>query len=89
MRAIREAGAELSFEWAGAAAKSAAEKENPWRLLAQSFDDGAIPVIIDKNTAMYSLQIYTLGQEVTFNYEGSGDVTFRVVGMLANSVIIT
>ena len=79
--------AELSFEWAGAAAKTAAEQANPWRLLNQTFDDGAIPVIIDKNTAMYSLQIYSLGQEKTFTYEGAGDVTFRVVGMLANSVL--
>ncbi len=79
--------ADLAFEWAGSTAKSEEDQKNPWRLLEQTLDDGAIPVIIDKNTAMYSLQIYALGQEKTFTYEGAGDVTFRVVGMLANSVL--
>jgi ABC-type antimicrobial peptide transport system permease subunit len=60
---------------------------NPWRLLQQPADDGAIPVIIDKNTAWYSLKVYMPGTEFTVDYDSGETVRFRLVGLLSNSVL--
>jgi putative ABC transport system permease protein len=50
--------------------------------------DQPIPVVLDKNTAMYSLRLYGgVGQEFEFDYEDAGVVKFRVAGLLANSVL--
>jgi putative ABC transport system permease protein len=64
-------------------------KQNPWQLLAAPVQNGeAIPVVIDKNTAMYALQLYGgIGEEFTREYPGVGDVKFRVVGLLAGSIL--
>ena len=62
--------------------------DNPWRLLNEPVgDDGAIPVIIDKNTAWYSLKVYVPGTEFTVNYDSGETVRFRLVGLLSNSVL--
>jgi ABC-type antimicrobial peptide transport system permease subunit len=77
------------FDWSATAAKSAAEKQNPWRLLSGVHRAGEpVPVVIDQNTAMYSLQLYGgVGQEFPVTYPGGQQVTFRVVGLLSNSVL--
>ena len=46
-----------SFGWAASAARTPEDKANPWRLLdGPNAPDGTVPVVLDKNTAMYSLQ---------------------------------
>ena len=61
--------------------------ENPWRALQTETANNAIPVIIDKNTAWYSLKVYVPGTEFTVNYDSGETVTFRLVGLLSNSVL--
>jgi putative ABC transport system permease protein len=87
------------FNWSASAAKTAEQKENPWRLLAQPDDsgparqaglslDGAVPVVLDQNTAMYSLRLYGgIGETFELTYAGVGALQLRVVGLLANSVL--
>jgi ABC-type antimicrobial peptide transport system permease subunit len=80
----------VKFEFAGSAAKSAEEKENPWKLLARDpvSKDEPIPVIIDKNTAMYSLHLYKgVGEIFPVKYEDGTELQFRVVGLLSNSIL--
>jgi ABC-type lipoprotein release transport system permease subunit len=48
---------------------------------------GPIPVIIDKNTAWYSLKIYLPGTRFQIDYPGVGPVEFELVGLLDNSVL--
>ena len=68
-------------------------QQNPWHLLDSEMPphagtpDDPIPVVIDKNTAMYSLKLY-LGTEEQFDvtYENR-TVTFQVVGLLSNSIL--
>jgi ABC-type antimicrobial peptide transport system permease subunit len=61
---------------------------NPWHLLSEATaPDEPLPVVLDKNTAMYSLQLYGgIGQEFSFEYGGT-PTTFRVVGLLDNTVL--
>ena len=61
--------------------------DNPWRLLNTTSEDGVIPVIIDKNTAWYSLKVYTPGTEFTVDFDSGESLTFRLVGLLNNSVL--
>ncbi len=61
--------------------------ENPWEWLEQPPVDDAIPVIIDKNTAWYSLKIYVPGTVFTVDYDTGESVKFRLVGLLDNSVL--
>jgi len=82
------------FAWAGSAAQNPQDQANPWRLLAPTprsdapGDAPPIPVVLDKNTALYSLHLYGgIGQEFSIPYDEGGEVRFRVVGLLANSVL--
>jgi ABC-type antimicrobial peptide transport system permease subunit len=82
------------FAWAATsagdeAAGDAAAMNNPWRVLEQPPDaDGAIPVVIDNNTAMYSLHLYYgIGQTYEAEYDDGRRVKFRIAGLLANSVL--
>jgi hypothetical protein len=76
------------FAWAASDAQSDAEKANPWRLLNRpSEDQNVVPLILDKNTAMYSLQMFGgIGEEKEFVYEDGQSIRFRVVGLLSNSI---
>jgi putative ABC transport system permease protein len=76
------------FGWAASAAATPEETANPWHLLSKATtQDQPVPVVLDKNTAMYSLQLYGgIGQEFSFDY-GGAPTTFRVVGLLDNSVL--
>ena len=75
------------FEWAA----RESDTGSPWAALhttASGTADDPIPVIIDQNTAMWSLQMTGgIGQTRTFEYTPGNEVTFRVVGLLANSVL--
>ena len=61
-----------------------------WRTLdrkGMEIPEDVIPVVIDKNTAMYSLKLYFgIGQEFEREYDGQ-KIKFRVVGLLENSVL--
>ena len=72
-----------SFEFAGAA--NASKSLNPWRSLEET-NGGAVPAILDKNTAMYSLKLFGgIGEEFEADFDNQR-VRFKVVGLLANSV---
>lgn len=77
------------FDWSASAAKSNEEQKNPWRLLSGAHVAGEpVPVVIDQNTAMYSLRLYGgAGEEFSITYPGGQTVTFRVAGLLSNSVL--
>jgi ABC-type antimicrobial peptide transport system permease subunit len=86
---FRGASALAGFEWA--ATSEQAEGESPWDALAKpasGTDDDPIPVIIDQNTAMWSLQMMKgIGEKRKFEYEEGRPMTFQVVGLLANSML--
>jgi ABC-type antimicrobial peptide transport system permease subunit len=47
-----------------------------------------IPVVLDKNTAMYSLHLYGgIGEEFELIYPAVGPIRFRVAGLLSNSIL--
>ena len=78
------------FSWAATAAETQEETANPWRLLDKPIKDkpGVVPVMIDKNTAMYSLKLYLgIGEEYEVTYEDGTKVEFQVVGLLSNSIL--
>jgi putative ABC transport system permease protein len=79
----------VRFGWSASAAKTEEEKANPWLLLSPATPaDQPVPVILDQNTAMYSLRLYGgVGETFTVTYGGSANVQFRVAGLLANSVL--
>ena len=58
---------------------------NPWTLL-NAKSDGAIPVILDQNTALYSLHLRgKVGEEFEMDY--GRPLRFRIVGLLSNSLL--
>jgi len=85
--------ADLPFSWAAHAAL-AEDQSNSWELLRSTKtahsgqEDDPIPVVIDKNTAMYSLQLWGgVGQSYTIEYEDQRTLHFQVAGLLANSIL--
>ena len=75
------------MDWAGFA--EVGDGVSPWSVLAsRSSDDGeVIPVVLDKNTAMYGMQIYTgVGTEFERDYGAAGTLKFRIVGLLSGSI---
>ncbi|MFH1418934.1 MAG: ABC transporter permease [Planctomycetota bacterium] len=60
--------------------------QNPWLLLRRRFDDGAVPAIVDFNTAVWLLHL-GLGQDFTITDEGGQAVQLRIVAMLAGSIL--
>ncbi|MCH7727929.1 MAG: ABC transporter permease, partial [Planctomycetes bacterium] len=79
----------IPFSWATSAATTDKEEANPWQVLAGKTPAGhAVPVVIDKNTAMYSLQLYFgVGEEFEVEYDDDTKVKFRVAGLLSNSIL--
>ena len=87
------------FEWAGSLAEDEAARGNPWRLLGAGNEipptadnanpnlRGPIPVVIDKNTANYSLKIFALGTIYEVEFDSGERVSFEVVGFLSNTVL--
>lgn len=76
-----------SFAWSKTAAETPEEQANPWQLLEKPVQGNVVPVVIDKNTAMFSLGMYRgIGEEKSFDYQGV-TITFRVVGLLSNSIL--
>jgi ABC-type antimicrobial peptide transport system permease subunit len=80
------------FTWATQSGGDALQ-QNPWHLLDSDMpphagtQDDPIPVVIDKNTAMYSLKLY-LGTAEQFDVTyDNRTVTFQVAGLLSNSIL--
>ena len=77
------------FEWSATA--SLTEDSTPWDLLAlpaSGSQEDPIPMIIDQNTAMWSLQMREgVGETRSFEYESGKPIHFRVVGLLLNSIL--
>lgn len=85
------------FAWSDSLAQSAAERENPWRLLDNDYGqmpDGRpiVPVVIDAATAQYSLHLRGVGAMYELSrHPTTGDsqdtVPCLVVGLLKNSML--
>lgn len=81
------------FAWADRG--SAEETTSPWNLLATPPEDREgeaggevpIPVILDANTAIYSLHLGGVGDEFTIEDENDQPRTLRVAALLQNSVL--
>jgi ABC-type antimicrobial peptide transport system permease subunit len=77
--------AKTRFQWAGAL-----NKELPWSTLeeaATGTEGDPIPVVLDQNTAQWSLhQGASIGAITKLNFDGSS-VFFKTVGLLSNSVL--
>ena len=85
--------AETPFRW-GASTASADQAANPWHVLdsigtdLRGTEEDPVPVVIDKNTAMYSLKLYGgMGQVFDITYEDGHTVHFKVAGLLAHSIL--
>ena len=78
-----------SFAWAGSAATTDQEKKNPWNVLNKVADGitEPIPVVLDKNTAMYALHLYSgVGTPFTTTDEDGRETKYIVAGLLSNSI---
>jgi ABC-type antimicrobial peptide transport system permease subunit len=81
----------VGFDWA--VTEDLGDAENAWRLLekpAAGTEEDPIPVILDQNTAMWSLQMYGgVGPKAvrSFEYQEGKPIYFRVVGLLLNSIL--
>lgn len=77
------------FHFTASAAATESERLNPWEVLPDKPTPAGepIPVVIDEETAMYSLRLYRgIGEEFTFTYDDH-PITFRVVGLLSLSIL--
>ncbi|HTQ38941.1 MAG TPA: ABC transporter permease [Pirellulales bacterium] len=88
------------FAWAATAAKTDREKSNSWLLLMRrpnpEAGDGkksdpapgdAIPVVLDQNTALYSLHLYGgVGEMFEIDNPRGGKIRLQVVGLLDGSI---
>jgi hypothetical protein len=73
------------FRFAATEAKTDAERANPWLLLKQPREDGAVPVFGEEHTVTYMLQS-KLGGELEVPDERGEPRKLRVVGLLKDSV---
>jgi putative ABC transport system permease protein len=79
---------EDAFRWSATAAKDADDVANPWRLLWNSSDEDVIPVVLDQNTALYSLHWYGgVGSQHSVTYDDGQTLKFEIVGLVTNSVL--
>lgn len=83
------AGEFPGFEWAAREERDG--DGSPWELLATAASgtkEDPIPVVLDQNTAMWSLQLREgIGEIASFEYEVGEPTYFRVVGLLSNSML--
>jgi ABC-type antimicrobial peptide transport system permease subunit len=72
------------FAWSGSLAETPQEKQNPWMLLNRASTD-AVPVVLDANTATYSLH-KGLGDVLDLTDGRSQPMKVQIVGLLRNSI---
>jgi hypothetical protein len=86
------------FEWSsvesfeGDRERQAEFDDNPWRILqitlpADENGRRIVPVVLDANTATYSLHLDGVGARFTIRDAADQPVTLQVVGLLKNSVL--
>ncbi len=68
------------------------EQHSPWKLLEHSLGTDSqslpiVPVVLDKNTATYSLHLAGIGARFTIRDSFDNPVTLEVVGLLAGSIL--
>lgn len=74
------------FAFSSSLERSDEERENPWLLLEQEDDEGAIPVIADANSMTYVLH-KSLGDEILYD-RGTGEpIRLRLVAALYDSML--
>ena len=79
------------FAFADSAAESPEERKNPWLLLEKPLKDDPdgvqpVPVILEKNTATYSLHLGGVGEIYEISDLSGGKIRLKVVGLLAGSI---
>ena len=74
------------FAWGATAAVTSEEQDNPWLLLNHPLASGAVPVVLDANTATYSLHLGGVGARLVIDDPRGGTVELEVVGLLENSI---
>jgi len=75
-----------AFAWAGSKATTDRQAANPWLLLLEeSASDSTVPVVLDMNTAMYSLHV-GLGDVLEMTNDQGESIGLKVVGLLSNSI---
>jgi putative ABC transport system permease protein len=83
------------FAWAALPKDLAPGETNPWKRLEDPDNPAdidaagvhAVPVVLDQNTAMYSLHLYGgVGETFELDVGGGQKQTFRVAGLLKNSL---
>jgi ABC-type antimicrobial peptide transport system permease subunit len=92
---IGEATHAAPFEWAAISdppeSHSGAGRWSPWDELdriAAGTEDDPVPLVLDQNTAMWSLQMRGgVGEVRSFSWREGEPIYFRVVGLLANSML--
>jgi len=87
-----QATGETPFEWAAAIDPPADAAEwSPWDALDQPASGTAedpVPLVLDQNTALWSLQMRGgVGEVRSFEWRKGEPIHFRVVGLLANSML--
>ena len=86
---VTAADGAVDFDWA--AVDGAVGEASPWRLLepqAAGTEADPVPVILDQNTAMWSLHMQDgVGEIRGFLFDDGQQRYFRVVGLLSNSVL--
>jgi ABC-type lipoprotein release transport system permease subunit len=74
------------FTFQASLAESAAERQNPWRLLEKPLTDGTIPVIGDEAAVKWQLHL-GLGKELVVTDEAGRPQRLRFVALLSGSVL--
>jgi ABC-type antimicrobial peptide transport system permease subunit len=84
------------FDWAASASGEGVPgaEQNPWRLLQQEVpkdpESGLpqwVPVVLDQNTAMYSLHLYQgVGERFSIPGPSGEPIPLKVVGLLSGSI---
>jgi hypothetical protein len=74
------------FMFAASLAATPEDRANPWRLLNQTFNDGAVAAVVDQTTLTYALHL-KVGDDFVFTPDGQSAVRLRIVGALADSLL--
>jgi hypothetical protein len=79
------------FAWAGHAPLPD-QITDPWQLLDSKLGSDPtgrtiVPMILDRETAYYSLHLYRIGDRLTIHDQNNRAVTMQIVGLLAGSLL--
>jgi hypothetical protein len=74
------------FTFAASIATTDQDRANPWRLLTQQREDGAVPAIVDATSLQYVLHA-GVGDEVVIDADTARPIRLHIVGALADSVL--